>query len=270
MAGFGQRYGEFAAAQTNDDRGVAQTAADMSIWGKIIGGGLGFALGGPLGAIIGTAAGHAFDKKQDGGGPMDRSAKSAAFTVAVVVLGAKMAKADGVVTKDEIRAFKDVFEIPADETKQVGQMFNHARQESAGFEPYAQQIADMFQGNPGVLEELLHCLSTIAHADGALHKNEVAYLKKVADTFGIDDRTFERITAIDTGHGGGDPYQILGLDRSVDDDELKSAYRALVRENHPDKLIAEGLPEEFIEMANQKLAAINNAYDEVCKQRGLA
>lgn len=242
----------------------------MSIWGKIIGGGLGFALGGPLGAIIGAAAGHAFDKHQQGDGPLDRSAKSAAFTIAVIVLGAKMAKADGVVTKYEIRAFKDVFEIPSEDSKKVGEIFNHARQESAGFEPYARQIADMFQGNPGVLEELLHCLSTIAHADGALHRNEIAYLKKVADIFAIGDRTFERITAIDIGHGGGDPYQILGLTRGVGDDELKSAYRALVRENHPDKLIAEGLPEEFIDIANQKLAAINNAYDEICKQRGLS
>jgi len=241
----------------------------MSLWGKIIGGGVGFAVGGPLGAVIGAAAGHAFDKHQSPAGTLDESTRSAAFTIAVVVLGAKMAKADGVVTKDEIRAFKDVFEIPADNTKKIGEVFNHARQDSGGFEPYAHQIADMFQGNRAVLEELLHCLSTIAHADGALHRNEITYLKKVSDIFGIDERTFERITAIQTGSGEGDPYQILGLDRHVDDAALKTAYRALVRENHPDKLTAEGLPEEFIQMANKKLAAINNAYDQICKQRGL-
>ena len=241
----------------------------MSLWGKIIGGGVGFAVGGPLGAIIGTAAGHAFDKQQCLADAPDEFNRSAAFTIAVVVLGAKMAKVDGVVTKDEIRTFKDVFEIPAEDTQKVGKIFNHARQDSGGFEPYAIQIADMYQGNRAVLEELLHCLSTIATADGNLHRSEITYLKKVSDIFGINDRTFERITAIQTASGDGYPFQILGLDHQVDDATLKTTYRALVRENHPDKLIAEGLPEEFIEMANKKLAAINNAYDQICKQRGL-
>jgi DnaJ like chaperone protein len=241
----------------------------MSLWGKIIGGGVGFAVGGPLGAIIGTAAGHAFDKQQSLAGAPDEFNLSAAFTIAVVVLGAKMAKADGVVTKDEIRTFKDVFKIPAEDTQKIGKIFNHARQDSGGFEPYAIQIADMYQGNRAVLEELLHCLSTIATADGNLHRNEITYLKKVSDIFGIGDRTFKRITAIQTSSGEGDPFQILGLDHQADDATLKTTYRALVRENHPDKLIAEGLPEEFIEMANKKLAAINNAYDQICKQRGL-
>ena len=204
----------------------------MSIWGKIIGGGVGLALGGPLGAIIGATVGHAFDKHQAPTGEPDESTRSAAFTIAVVVLGAKMAKADGVVTKDEIHAFKEVFEIPP--------------------------------------EELLHCLSTIAHADGKLHRNEVVYLKKVAEIFGINERTFERITAIQTGGDSADPYLILGVERNISDKALKTAYRKLVRENHPDKLIAEGLPEEFIKMANTKLAAINNAYDQICKQRGIS
>ena len=128
----------------------------------------------------------------------------------------------------------------------------------------------MFQGNPSVLEELLHCLSTIAHADGELHRNEIVYLKKIADIFAINDRTFERITAIRTGGDSTDPYLILGVERKISDKALKTAYRTLVRENHPDKLIAEGLPEEFIKMANTKLAAINNAYDQICKQRGIS
>jgi len=248
----------------------AHGAKHMSIWGKIIGGGVGLALGGPLGAIIGATVGHAFDKHQAPTGEPDESTRSAAFTIAVVVLGAKMAKADGVVTKDEIHAFKEVFEIPPEDAQKVGGIFNHARQDSGGFEPYAHQIADMFQGNPSVLEELLHCLSTIAHADGKLHRNEVVYLKKVAEIFGINERTFERITAIQTGGDSADPYLILGVERNISDKALKTAYRKLVRENHPDKLIAEGLPEEFIKMANTKLAAINNAYDQICKQRGIS
>jgi DnaJ like chaperone protein len=240
----------------------------MSIWGKIVGGGVGFALGGPLGALVGAVVGHAFDSRQSGN--KTESVRSAAFTIAIIVLGAKMAKADGVVSKDEIRAFKKVFEIPPEDEKRVGQIFNHARQDPGGFEPYAHQVADMFQGNPAILEELLQCLSAIAYADGGLHPKEVAFLKKVADIFGIDDHTFKRITAIQTGGGNADPYQVLGVARTIDDAALKKAYRDLVREHHPDKLMAEGLPEEFIEQANKKLAAINAAYDQICAQRGIS
>ena len=147
----------------------------MSIWGKILGGAAGFAVGGPLGAIIGAVAGHAVDRYratqvegEDGGDPT----RSIAFTIGVIVLSAKMAKADGVVTRDEIDAFKQVFRVPAHETGNVSKVFNQARRDSAGFEPYARQLAGMFRDNPVVLEELLSCLAYIAHADGKLHPSE--------------------------------------------------------------------------------------------------
>jgi len=129
----------------------------LSIWGKILGGAAGFALGGPLGAILGAVAGHAVDRfratqhVQGDGDPT----RSIAFTIGVIVLRAKMAKADGVVTRDEIDAFKQVFRVPANEAANVSKVFNQARQDSAGFEPYAKQLAGMFADNPAVLEELL-------------------------------------------------------------------------------------------------------------------
>ena len=180
-----------------------------------------------------------------------------------------MAKADGVVTKDEIAAFKRIFQVPPDEARNVGRIFNQARRDARGFEPYAKQLARMFKNNPAVLEELLGALFHIAKADGEIHPDELAYLAGVARIFGFDDAHFSRVKAEYTGPDAADPYQILGIGRDADDAAVKAAYRTLIRENHPDKLTAEGLPEEFIALANQKMAAINAAYDRIKKERGL-
>lgn len=241
----------------------------MSIWGKILGGVGGFAIGGPLGAIIGAVAGHAVDRMRDASIQNSDATKSVAFTIGVVVLGAKMAKADGRVTPDEVEAFKQVFQVPPHEVKNVARVFDQARKDSAGFEPYARQIAGMFRGNESVLEELLYCLTFIARADGKLTDEESVYLKAVSDIFGLDQTAFERITAITFKADQANPYQVLGVDKSISDDDLKSAYRKLVRENHPDRLVAQGMPEEFIEIANRKLASINVAYDAVAAERGM-
>ena len=133
----------------------------MSVWGKILGGAAGFALGGPIGALLGGLAGHAVDKMRAGAEGGDGT-KQIAFTIGVVVLGAKMAKADGVVTPDEIVAFRQVFRVPPEEMKNVGRVFDRARQDAEGFEPYARQIAGLFKGNPAVLEDLLDGLFHIA------------------------------------------------------------------------------------------------------------
>ena len=241
----------------------------MSIWGKVLGGVGGFAIGGPLGAIIGAVAGHAVDRMRDAQTQNVDSTKSIAFTIGVVVLGAKMAKVDGQVTPSEVEAFKKVFRVPPDEVKNVARIFDQARKDSHGFEPYARQIAGMFRDNKGVLEELLYCLTFIARADGRLTGDEKGYLKAVSDIFGLDQTAFERVTAIGYEADRADPYQVLGVPRTIADNDLKTAYHKLVRENHPDRLVAEGMPEEFIEIANQKLAAINVAYDAVAAERGL-
>lgn len=240
----------------------------MSIWGKIIGGAAGFALGGPIGALLGAMAGHAF--VDTGDRPTDtRSRKQVAFTAGVIVLAAKMAKADGVVREEEIRAFRKVFHpILRNEVKEaeVARVFNIAKKDSEGFEPYAQQLAEMFRGNPAVLEELLNCLFLIAKADNVYHPKENEYLESVAEIFGLSEAAFGRIRA---AHGVDkpDPYEILGVARDIPDDELKSKYRELVRAHHPDTLIAQGVPQEFVDTANEKLAVINDAYDRIEKER---
>ncbi len=164
----------------------------MSIWGKIIGGAAGFALGGPLGALLGAIAGHTFvDTGKRSANTHSR--KQVAFTAGVIVLAAKMAKADGVVTDEETEAFRKVFHpILGDEVRQaeIMRVFDVAKKDSQGFEPYAQQLAEMFSNNPVVLEELLNCLFLIARADNVYHSKENEYLESVARIFGLDETTF--------------------------------------------------------------------------------
>ncbi|MEQ8195202.1 MAG: TerB family tellurite resistance protein [Rhodospirillales bacterium] len=257
----------------------------MSVWGKVIGSVTGFALGGPLGAILGMIAGHAVDRTQSlGQGPAndrvfpwgqsgyaaDREQRQVAFSVAVIVLGAKLAKVDGTVTRAEVNAFKETFHIPPEAIADVGRIFNEARGEATGFEPYAYQIAEMFAHEPRVLEELLGGLFHIAKADSAVSPAEKTFIRSVAHIFGFDGRTFNRILA---SHVGGadeaDPYAVLGLARGAGDGDIKKTYRRLIRENHPDVLIAQGMPTEFVAVANEKMAAINAAYDRIEKERGL-
>src|SRR5262249_9514720 len=159
-----------------------------------------------------------------------------AFTIGVIALAAKLAKADGTVTRDEVEVFKRVFPVPREEEANVGHLFNLAKQDVAGFDSYARQLASLFRSRPGVLEDLLDSLFLIAKADNRLHPGELEYLKQVAQILGFSDGEFERIRASHFGPDLEDPYVILGVDRSISDDDLKKAYHKLVRENHPDSL----------------------------------
>ena len=245
----------------------------MSIWGKIVGGAAGLALGGALGALIGVAGGHAVDMAVDAyrkksGSPDTDGTKQIAFTTAVIVLGAKLAKVDGAVTRDEIDAFKRVFRVPDEEMKGVAIIFNQAKKDAIGFEPYARQVGQMFAGNVAVLEELLFCLCHIAEADGHYNPKEQEFLREVARHLGLDEATFRRIEAESLGPQSGDPYTILGVARSASNEQIKSAWRKLIREHHPDTLVAQGLPQEFIAKANETVATINAAYEIIQKERG--
>ncbi|MCT4656442.1 MAG: TerB family tellurite resistance protein [Cohaesibacter sp.] len=201
------------------------------------------------------------------GAGLDR--RQLTFTMAMIALSAKMAKADGVVTQDEITAFRDLFEIPAGEERNVTRLFNLAKQDVAGYEAYATQIAKLYEAERDILEDIVDGLFHIAKADGVLHSSELAYLEHVGEIFGISERCFERIKMCHVDAGEQDPYTILDAERSWSDTEIKSHYRKLVRENHPDRLIARGVPEEFVRIANDKLAAINHAWSMVELERGL-
>lgn len=195
--------------------------------------------------------------------------RQVAFTVAMIALSAKMAKADGVVTPDEIDAFKDIFEIPPQERKNVARMFNLAKQDIAGFEAYARQILKIYKNDPDILEDILDGLFHIAEADNIIHEDELLFLEEISRIFGFEDEAFNAIRARHVKGGDNDPYAVLGADMTWSNFELRKHYRKLVSDNHPDRLIARGVPAEFVKIANDKLAAINAAYDVLQKDRGL-
>ncbi len=232
----------------------------MSILGKLSGAAAGLLTGGPIGAILGALTGH-FLVDRDGD-------SSVAFTIALIALSAKMAKADGIVTEDEVRAFERLFRVAPDEHANVRRVFEMAQRDTAGFEAYAAQIARLFANNPALLEDILDGLFEIAKADGVLHPGEAEFLERVAEIFGFAPNEFRRIRASHFAPEGADPYVVLGVAYDANEDEIRRTYRRLVRENHPDSLIARGVPEEFIRLATDKLAAINGAYDKVQAERG--
>ncbi|MEE2998180.1 MAG: TerB family tellurite resistance protein [Pseudomonadota bacterium] len=241
----------------------------MAILGKIIGGIGGFVVGGPLGALVGTAAGHAVDRMRSFEDDASDATRQTAFTIAVIALSAKMAKADGQVTPDEVRAFRQILDVPEDELKNVARVFDVARKDARGFEPYAKQVAKMFADRPAVLEELLDALFHIAKADRIVHPQEEKFLQEVGRIFGFDEAKFARIRAGHLGADVSDPYIILGVAHDADNGEVQRAWRTLIKENHPDKLIADGMPQDFIDVATAKMATINDAWSKIQKQRGL-
>ncbi len=188
---------------------------------------------------------------------------SEAFTVGVIALGAKLAKADGQVTRDEITAFKQVFHVPPEAEKNVGQLFNLARQSVAGYQRYAAEIAKLFAPRSPVLERVLACLFHIASADGECSDDEMAFLLSVANIFGFIDEEFDRLSLVYRQDLTDNPYQVLGLDKSASLADARAQYRKLVREHHPDQLESLGLPDELLDLAHAQMAKINNAYDKV-------
>ena len=233
----------------------------MTIWGKIIGSATGFALGGPIGALVGGAAGHALDKfKTKEKLPEELALKQIGFTIGVIVLSAKMAKADGKVTKSEIKAFKEKINVPDNEIKNVARLWDQAKETTDGFEVYAKQISNLLEKNSSVLEELLNLLVIIAEADGKITNLEKIYLKEVSNIFGFSEQDFERICSSKLDKHI-DPYQTLGVLKDAPLEEIKNKWKTLAMKHHPDRLIAQGIPQDIIETNTYRLKEINNAWD---------
>jgi len=190
------------------------------------------------------------------------------FSVAMIALSAKMAKADGVVTQDEVRAFREIFSVPPEEERNVARLYDFAKQDVAGFEFYAQRLAGLCgtgHKNCGMLEDILDGLFHIAKADGVLHERESWFLKRVSEIFRIDEAHYQTIMARHLDLGDSDPYQVLGIERDRPFADVRAHYRRLIANNHPDRLIARGLPEEFVRIATSRVAAINAAYELIEK-----
>lgn len=193
--------------------------------------------------------------------------KQLAFTMAFVGLAAKMAKADGVAVEVETQAFERCFYVPPEERANVMRVYRLAAHDVAGYEVYAERIANLLADEPALLRDVFECLFNIAAADGVLHEAEEAFLRTVADRFGFDECDYRRVRSVFV-HDPTSPYEILGVSMDASDEELKARRMELVRQNHPDRLAAEGVPEEFLVLADRKLAAINAAFDAIQKERG--
>ncbi len=260
----------------------------MGYWGKIIGGTAGFFVGGPYGAVIGAALGHAADSGSVESirrpfvqanaynparvaGMLGR--REEVFAITVTVLAAKLCKCDGPVKRTEIDAFKRNFRIPPSSAAGIGRLFDQARDSSDSFEPYAAQLAEAFDDNRGVLEQVLTSLFNIARADGALNARELEFMRRVHRRLGLDQLAWDRSSGekprapVQTDND--DPYLELGVSRSASGEELRATWKRLMRENHPDSLASRGVPADFIARASEKVARINAAWDRIKRERGL-
>ncbi|MFV0512675.1 MAG: TerB family tellurite resistance protein [Jhaorihella sp.] len=189
--------------------------------------------------------------------------RSVAFAIAVIALGAKMAKADGQVTRDEVTAFREVFQIARGDEAGAARVFNMARTDVAGYREYARRIRGMFENDRETLGDLMEGLFHIAVADGHYHPGEDAFLEDVAGIFGMDDMAFRALRARFVPDAHPDPYTVLGVSPELPRDQIRKAWRQLVRANHPDRMMARGVPQEAVRLAEKRLIDINRAWDEI-------
>lgn len=235
----------------------------MSVWDKLLG--MLSAANNVLSGVV-EAVRTLFE-----GDPETR--KRVAFSVAIIALSAKMAKADGIVTEAEVDAFRDIFTFPDDQARYVARLYNLARQDVAGYEAYAEKMAGLCASCDGtcpMLEDIMDGLFHIAKADGAIHEAELAFLARVAEIFKIQEERFQQIMSRHVHGSGRDPYKVLGVSPKDDFFTIRKQYRVLVSEHHPDRLIARGVPAEFHGLANDRVAALNAAYEEIEKERRAA
>lgn len=192
-----------------------------------------------------------------------RPERSVAFAIAVIALGAKMAKADGQVTRDEVTAFREVFQIDGDDENGAARVFNLARTDIAGYQDYAGHIRRMFQDDPQTLCDLMEGLFHIAMADGFYHPGENRFLEDVAEIFGLPEAEFRALRARFVPDAHPDPYTVLGVTPTTSKAEIRKAWMKLVRETHPDSMVARGVPSEAIKLAEKRMVDINRAWGEI-------
>jgi DnaJ like chaperone protein len=190
-----------------------------------------------------------------------------AFSTAVTALGAKLAKADGRADAGEFAAFAEVFQPDADSAGDVRRLYDLARQTTLGFESYARRLARRYRSCPQLLEDVLDGLFHIASSDGVITFDELDYLEQVSGLLGLSPLTYRRVKATHLGLAADDPYAVLGVLPDASDAAVHAAWRAALSEAHPDRILARGLPSEYVEVAQAKAAAINAAFDAVNRER---
>ena len=237
----------------------------MSIWGSLIGGMVGFSLGGPFGMLLGSLIGGKISRSRSTSKFRTFAQSQQIFALSLIVLSAKLSKADGQVSREELIAVKDKLKIPESELDQVGRIFNKAKEESEGYEKYAQQIAQLYQGNLNVLEEVINILFYIAEADGEVSEAELRMIEHVAQIFGLNKSQFNGIKESRKSSDKLNPYIVLESRPEDDLQTIRKKYLKLSKEHHPDLLISKGVPKEVIEESKNKMRTINSAWDTIQK-----
>ena len=238
----------------------------MSIWGSLIGGMVGLSLGGPFGMLLGSIIGGKISRARSGARNFGAFAQpQQVFALSLIVLSAKLSKADGQVSKEELIAVRDKLKIPENEIEQVGKIFNKARKESSGYEPYAQQIAQIYKNNFNVLEEVINILFYIAEADGNVSQSELDMMQNIARIFGLNQAQFNSIKESRKSSDKLNPYIVLESKPEEDLQTIRKKYLQLSKEHHPDILISKGVPQEVIAESKKKMRAINSAWDQIQK-----
>ena len=237
----------------------------MAIWGSLIGGMIGLSLGGPFGMLLGSLIGGKISRAKSRAGFGSFAQPQQIFALSLIVLSAKLSKADGQVSKEELIAVKDKLKIPENELDQVGKIFNKAKEESTGYEPYAQQIAQIYRGNINVLEEVINILFYIAEADGNVSKSELKMIEHIAQIFGLTEIQFNSVKESRKSSDKLNPYIVLESNPDDAIEIIRKRYLKLSKEHHPDLLVSKGVPQEVIDESKAKMRAINSAWNQVQK-----
>ena len=237
----------------------------MSIWGSLLGGVIGFSLGGPFGALLGSFLGGKISNLRSSNTFGNQQNAQQIFALSLIILSAKLSKADGRVSKEELIAVKEKLQIPDSEIDQVAKIFNKAKDESTGYEPYAKQISEIFKGNQNVLEEVINILFYIAEADGHVSNEEESMIANIAFIFGLSQNQYESIKETRKSSDKLNPYIVLESQPTDDLKSIRKKYIKLSKEHHPDLLISKGVPIEVINESKNKMRAINAAWDQIQK-----
>ena len=237
----------------------------MSIWGSLIGGMVGFSLGGPFGMLLGSIIGGKISNSRTKAGFSAAAQGQKVFALSLIILSAKLSKADGQVSREELIAVKDKLKIPENELDQVGKIFNQAKQENTGYEPYAKQIAQIYKGNINVLEEVINILFYIAEADGNVSDSELRMIEHIAKIFGLNEAQINSIKESRKSSDKINPYIVLESNPSDNIQTIRKRYLKLSKEHHPDLLLNKGVPKEVIEESKKKMRSINSAWNQIQK-----
>ena len=268
----------------------------MSWWGKLAGGAFGFMLGGPLGALLGAVLGHNLDKglrgleQEEHLGPGDQERVQTAFFTATFSIMGHLAKADGRVSKDEIALAKLVMErmdLDPEMRKAAIDLFNQGKQPHFPLDEVLDQFRRECRRRSTLIQMFIEIQLQAAYADGRLDTAEEQLLLHICRRLGIPEflfRQLQRMVAAQHGFAAGagargagkarrrpsldDAYAMLGVTPEATDAEVKKAYRRLMSQHHPDKLVAKGLPEEMMKLAAEKTGEIRKAYEQIKEARG--